>query len=168
MSEGVIEERWRFSEGTLAELRRRIATEVPELKNCPDLCVYATGSFARRDAWHHSDLDLFFVIGPDGPTVPQIRRTLINADLIRLCTAMGLPEFSGDGQYLVIHTLQSLVEELGSQKEDHENFFTARLLLLLESCPLCHDEVHSGLDRFGPRLGAAVGRRGGRQSEKAN
>jgi hypothetical protein len=142
MSPDVIDQRWKFSDQKLAELRGRIEAEVQELKSCPNLCLYATGSFARRDASKHSDLDLFFVTIPNGPPVTQIQQMLINADLIRLCGRMELPEFSGDGQYLEIHTLASLVDELGSQKEDYENFFTARLLLLLESSPLSNDSVY--------------------------
>ncbi len=147
MSEPVIESRRAFSDGKLVELRQGIEAEVPELKTCPNLCVYATGSFARRDAWTHSDIDLFFVTDVADPTtskppVPKIKEILINAELIRLCVKMGFPEFSGDGQYLQIHTLDSLVNELGSQKEDYENFFTARLLLLLESSPLYNDKVY--------------------------
>lgn len=145
MSGDVIDERRRFSEARLTELRQRIDADVPGLKECPNLCVYATGSFARCDAGPHSDLDLFFVTGSDGPPVSRIQQMLINADLIRLCERMELPEFSGDGQYLVIHSLESLVRELGSQKEDYENLFTARLLLLLESSPLCHDEVYDAV-----------------------
>ena len=147
MSEQVIEARRAFSDGKLSDLRRTIQAEVPALKTCPDLCVYATGSFARRDAGKHSDIDLFFVTDVADstalkPPVPKIKQILINADLIRLCARMGFPDFSGDGQYLQILTLNSLVNELGSQKEDYENFFTARLLLLLESSPLSNDTVY--------------------------
>lgn len=149
MSQDAITARCQFSEEKLKELEKRIASDVPELRNCRDLCVYATGSFARRDAGKYSDLDLFFVsTSTDLPPVSRIRQMLINADLIRLCNSLGLPEFSGDGQYLEIHSLKTLVEEVGSQREDYFNVFTARLLLLLESTALynveVYDEVVSG------------------------
>jgi hypothetical protein len=137
MSDDPIIQRREFSEKKLGELRGRIAAEAPELKQCPNLCVYATGSFARLDASQHSDLDLFFVSTPGTAPVTRIQQTLINADLIRLCRNLGLPDFSGDALYLQIHQSQELIEELGSQKEDYANLFTARLLLLLESTLKC-------------------------------
>jgi predicted nucleotidyltransferase len=140
MSQPEIEARKRFSEEMLAKLRQGIAA-ISALKNCPNLCVYATGSFARRDAGKYSDLDIFFISTP-GPPVPRIDQMLIYADLIQLCRSMGMPEFSGDGQYLRVHTLRSIVDEVGSQKEDYENFFTTRLLLLLESAALYNQEIY--------------------------
>ena len=145
MTQRQIAARKNFSEEKLKELRQRIDAEVPDLAHCPNLCVYATGSFARLDAGHYSDLDLFFVSTPAGPAVSRIRQMLINADLIRLGERMGLPEFSGDGQYLQIHTLDSLVKEVGSQREDYDNIFTTRLLLLLESTSLYNPEVYDAV-----------------------
>ena len=142
MIQSQIAARKQFSRDKLKELRDRISAEILPLEHCPNLCVYATGSFARLDASKHSDLDLFFVSTPGGPSITRIQQTLINADLIRLCERMGLPEFSGDGQYLQIHTLQSLVQEVGSQREDYDNIFTTRLLLLLESTALYNPDVY--------------------------
>jgi hypothetical protein len=158
MTSDAIEQRRSYSESKLKELRERIPQKVAVVNNCPRLCIYATGSFARLDAGQHSDLDLFFVTTPgagasgapspegaekrEWPAVTRIQETLIKADLIRLGADMALPEFSGDGQYLVIHARDDLVNHLGSQTEDYENLFTARLLLLLESTPLWNELVY--------------------------
>lgn len=144
MGQSAIEERQRFSDARLNELRSTIAGEVPSLEGCPNLCVYATGSYARRDAGRFSDLDIFFV-NVDEASCSRIQQMLVNADLIRLCQKLDLPEFSGDGQYLTIHSLASLVGELGSQMEDYANLFTARLLLLLESTPLHNETVYDAV-----------------------
>ena len=109
---------------------------MPKLAECEKLCIYTTGSFGRREAGTHSDLDLFFVYDGERSDVGNINKTLIDADLIRLCERLGYPPFSGDGVYLKIHTADDLAKKIGHQLEDAENIFTARMLLFLESTPL--------------------------------
>jgi predicted nucleotidyltransferase len=102
-------------------------------------CVYLTGSFARGEASDNSDLDLFIVgKGDDENTrlLPRLDEICIKADLIEVTRKHGFPEFSGDGVYLVHHTIGDLVSTLGMPHDDVSNTFTARLLLLLESRPL--------------------------------
>ncbi len=109
-------------------------------------CVYATGSFGRGEASAHSDLDLFIVGkdaqgGSNSEKKPrsQLRRLdeiCINAELIHATKSLSIPEFSGDGEYLSHYSVSDLIETLGTRQDDVSNTFTARLLLLLESCPL--------------------------------
>lgn len=56
--------------------------------------------------------------------------------------ALGIPEFSGDGEYLVHYTIRTLIRNLGTPEDDAQNTFTARLLLLLESRPLLDQGVY--------------------------
>lgn len=101
-------------------------------------CVYITGSFARGEASGHSDLDLF-IVGHGtrkDPALSRLNEILVKADLIESSKRLGLPEFSGDGQYLTHHTDSELIGTLGKPEDDVNNTFTARLLLLLESTPL--------------------------------
>jgi len=143
MSTSVFDTRYEYSEGRITEFRDALAEAVPELTKCPNLCIYSTGSFGRREAGKHSDLDLFFVVDGKREDIPKLIKTLIDADLIRLCTRLGYPEFSGDGEYLKIHTLSDLSQKIGDQDEDAENIFTARMLLFLESVPLHNDDVYN-------------------------
>ena len=53
--------------------------------------------------------------------------------LIETIELMKFPSFSSDCEYLVILHTPDIVEKLGGRLDDHENFFTARMLLLLES-----------------------------------
>lgn len=117
---------------------------ITELAAAPHLAIYATGSYGRREASQYSDLDLFFVAQGEQP-ISKICKTLIDAELIRITREVGLPEFSGDGQYLEIHSLDSMKKHLGTRRDDYENLFTARLLLLLESVPVCHDEAYDAI-----------------------
>jgi predicted nucleotidyltransferase len=112
-------------------------------------CVYVTGSYGRGEASPHSDLDLF-VLGKgthEKPSLSRLDEILVKADLINATKKLQLPKFSGDGQYLVGHTVTELVETLGEPEDDVENTFTARLLLLLESFPLigksAYDQITS-------------------------
>ena len=114
-------------------------------------CVYATGSFGRGEASKHSDLDLFIVgkrngkPGPDGKEGSLLKRLdeiLLKADLIQVTRDLGIPEFSGDGRYLVHYSVHDFTKTLGTPEDDVTNTFTARLLLLLESCPLVEQAVY--------------------------
>jgi hypothetical protein len=141
----VLEARAASSNERLERLRQEIKKYGPELKGCPDLCIYATGSFGRREAGRYSDLDLFFVLDDKGDSkasIGKLTKTLIDADLIRVCRALGYEDPSKDGEYLTIHTITNLAKKIGDQHEDSENLFTARMLLFLESAPLYNDEVY--------------------------
>lgn len=141
--------------GELLRLRRKQTAERfeqlrTELKNTEDLCaktacVYATGSFSRGEANLHSDLDLFIVgkVKGDKPALGGLNEILVKADLIRATRALGIPDFSGEGEYLAHYTVDQLVKTLGKPEDDVTNTFTARLLLLLESSPLIGAPVYS-------------------------
>lgn len=108
-------------------------------------CVYVTGSFGRREASTHSDLDLFIVgLGTHkDPALSRLNQILVKADLIDASKKLDLPEFSGDGEYLTHHTVAELLETLGKPEDDASNTFTARLLLLLESSPLIGESEYN-------------------------
>ena len=131
------------------EALRKLLVDAASL--CGDrACVYATGSFGRGEASPHSDLDLF-IVGHGSrkePALSRLDEILVKADLIDATRKLGLPEFSGDGQYLVGHTVAELVDTLGAPEDDAENTFTARLLLLLESFPLIGESAyHTVIDK---------------------
>lgn len=108
-------------------------------------CVYATGSFGRGEASSYSDLDLFILGKNNIDGTRQLKRLdeiCIKADLIDVTRKLGIPEFSGDGQYLEHFTVSELTKTLGTQDDDVTNTFTARLLLLLESSPLLEEKVY--------------------------
>jgi predicted nucleotidyltransferase len=123
----------------LAELRAAVGEAEALARG--HACVYLTGSFARGEASEHSDLDLFIVGRDDGERLNPLDAICLKADLIRATQKMGLPPFSGDGEYLQVHTVSKLLGTLGKPEDDSSNTFTARLLLLLESRPLFGDAV---------------------------
>lgn len=80
-------------------------------------------------------MDLFFVSDGDSP-VDRTTKILIDSELIRVSRQLDFPPFSNDAQYLEIHSLKEMLDKLGGPEDDFKNFFTARMLLLLESRPV--------------------------------
>lgn len=140
----LIEERARFSKARIEEFSKKVVN-TPDLPNLETLCVYITGSYGRLEASKYSDLDLFFIeLGNSVDNkLNTIDASLLNASLIRTAKNLNFPDFSGGGEYLVTHYLQDILRELGSPKDDWENYFTARMLLLLESKPILNCEVYN-------------------------
>ena len=106
-----------------------------------NICIYATGSYGRREASAASDVDLFIVDairvdeqGKDERSLSNVEQIRLKAALIEVCNdELGLPEFDGDGRFLDVHPFGKILEALGGTRDDALNYFTARLLLLLES-----------------------------------
>lgn len=104
-------------------------------------CVYATGSVARGEASEHSDLDLF-IVSRGTRKLSNLASIKAKARLIEATESLGFPPFSGDGEYLEVHQVETLVKDLGTRDDDYHNSFTARMLLLLESRSIIGSEVY--------------------------
>ena len=133
----------------VADLRLRLTGAEALAKG--KACVYATGSFGRREASSYSDLDLFIVGKSDGKPgrdskegslLKRLDEICIKADLIEATRKLNIPEFSGDGRYLTHYSVHEFTNTLGTPEDDVTNTFTARLLLLLESYPLLESAVY--------------------------
>jgi predicted nucleotidyltransferase len=147
--------------GELSDRRKQTAKRLGDIRKklrsaeqiaAGKACVYATGSFGKGESSPHSDLDLFIVgkkngiPGPDGKEASLLKSLdaiRIKADLIETTRQLGIPEFSGDGRYLVHYSVHDFTKTLGTPEDDVTNTFTARLLLLLESRPLVEEGIYS-------------------------
>jgi len=107
--------------------------------------VYVTGSFGRGEAGDYSDLDLFVIRSGSPPreASPAATGSTLKQQLIDATRAEDFPPFTDGGKYLEPHSVDALVGELGSRKDDADNTFTARLLLLLESRVLVGDLAYA-------------------------
>ncbi|MGA2163022.1 MAG: hypothetical protein ABSH36_00965 [Solirubrobacteraceae bacterium] len=139
------------SEEGLALVREAATNQLAPIVGEEPLAIYVTGSFGRLEARFPkgSDLDLFFLYGPDGPTeqahqirLPQLTWFELAGEIIRIARALDFEEFSRDGAFLQVHNVSHIGRQLGSQREDAENGFTARLLLLLESRYVLNEELY--------------------------
>lgn len=146
----IFTERAQFAERKLRQLSDRLTRQ--EVVHDPETtCIYVTGSFGRKEASLYSDLDLFFVKATIAATngFSRVDKTLMDAKLIHICSELDFPPFSNDGDYLEVHDLDEILESIGSPEDDVKNYFTARMLLLLESRAVFNDRVYDeAVDRI--------------------
>ena len=103
------------------------------------ITVFCAGSLARQEIGAKSDLDLFVTADQDATDLrSRLFEYTLFAELIAVNRELGFPEFSNDGQYLRLHFLDELITVTGSPRDDSDNRFTTRMLLVLESEPLLH------------------------------
>lgn len=138
----LIKQRRQETDSRLSKIKE-LLTEAAKLAEGKG-CVYATGSFGRGEASQFSDLDLFILgrTDMDRRALGNLDEICIKADLVEATRELNIPEFSGDGEYLLHYEISKLVKELGTPQDDAYNTFTARLLLLLESRPLIGNAVY--------------------------
>ena len=135
------------SQSKIEEVQRRIA-EHAELTRS-DLVLFAAGSLGRLEVGTASDLDVFAISasthGTSDSPITRLDTYEIFGRLIQVNRDLAFPRFSGDGRYLNIHSLKSLLDRTGQPIDDSENTFTTRMLLLLECRSLsnhaCYDVV---------------------------
>lgn len=143
MTDGFIEKRIAFSTDQLDQLRGAVFELVEDVQ-LEGLTIFAAGSFARHEASKHSDIDLFFTYHPTGKTL-EYRRTnelKLFGRLIDLVNKLGFPPFSGDSRWLQTHDVDQILLHLGGPQDDAENYFTLRMLMLLESKCVFGDQAY--------------------------
>jgi hypothetical protein len=109
------------------------------------ILVFSAGSLGRLDVGQKSDLDFFVIDGESKGQLSRLEQYQLFAHLIRFNEVLGYPPLSNDGQYLKVFRLSDIKGRTGSPSDDYENLFTARMLLLLESQPLCNAHLY---DKF--------------------
>lgn len=141
-----LETKQKFSEKKLREIKKEIASNSTFLsEEFKNLCVYTTGSFARSEATKKSDLDIF-IIGENidkQKHYGKIDEIKIFSELIKINKKLDFPEFSNDGEFLKIFKYNEVEKIIGSPIDDHNNWFTARMLLILESKCIYNDEKYN-------------------------
>lgn len=105
-------------------------------KEYSDLSIYCAGSLARGDIGDNSDLDLFIFSNEKKPNNRKIKKIKLFHEIIEINDNQKFPELSNDARYLRVYSFPTMMKALGSPKDDIQNLFTARMLLLLESKPL--------------------------------
>jgi len=141
-----LQDRIRHSNDFLRKVRETLSTF--HSGNLSEVCMFAVGSLGRCETGRKSDLDVFLLAHresklSDEHSITRLQEVQIFSDLIRLNEKLSLPSFSGDGRFLKIHEIDDLIKAAGdSSRDDNENLFTARLLLLLESKPLSNDGLY--------------------------
>lgn len=140
----IYEQRATFSSDRLAVLERNVAEKTIGIK-LEGLTIFTAGSYARHEASPASDIDLFFTYDEEASQENKTSEIQLFGRLIDLVSDMRFPAFSNDGQFLHTHHLSDILKSIGGQDDDHKNFFTMRMLMLLESKPVYGSEVYDSI-----------------------
>ena len=128
-----------FSQAKINELQKELDLALPDKSIDSGICIYACGSLGRLELGKASDLDLFFITHSfDENSIEAISEADEEAffsEIRRIYKEFNFPKPSRDGRYLKFIPLHNILD-IGSQEEDYNNSYTARMLLLLESKPL--------------------------------
>lgn len=131
-------------------LLERARTTAAGFSSCSrsEVCVYAAGSLGRLETGQISDMDVFIFAdrklrAPGERSLTRLEEIMVLSDLVQVNSELKLPPFSGDGEFFKIHEVTDLVVGTGTAKDDSENLFTTRLLLLLESKCVANDNLYS-------------------------
>jgi len=148
MGKNILDNQKKVSLQKLNELREKLLQTFPEDDDkYKDICVYACGSLGRLEMTQNSDLDLFFVSMHENdkdPMKKNLNRYIFFSKMYNVNTEMGFSRPSKDGEYWEFINKADLLD-IGSRKEDFNNSFTTRLLLILESKPIYNEEVYNSL-----------------------
>jgi hypothetical protein len=139
---GLQDSRANYSQNRLNELRNRLG-KLSVLTEFPGLTIFAAGSYGRLEASQHSDIDMFFFVSGDGKNLKELRTNQYRmyGKLIEIADHMNFPKFSNDCEYLTLLNTDEILSNPGGRIDDHGNYFTARMLFLLEGRCLFGDEV---------------------------
>lgn len=132
----------------LGELRHATETHHALQNKC--LSVFAAGSLGRLEVGDNSDFDVFMIADNSEdrrPSITRLEEFEVFAALIQINEKLQYPRFSGDGRFLKTYELKDMIKSTGSPRDDSENLFTARVLLLLESQPITNSELYKRAGR---------------------
>jgi|GEM_PF-3226726 len=109
-----------------------------------NIIIYVCGSLARQEMVDTSDLDLFFIALNDQMVSSNIDKYNFFSLMYDINKKNGFKEPSKNGYYWRFTPKENLLD-IGSQEEDYNNSFTARMLLILESKPLWNNDEYDNL-----------------------
>jgi len=108
-----------------------------------DGAIFAAGSYGRLEAGISSDLDVF-VVGRSESCTPLSNVRILGA-IADINDRLSLPPFDESMRFFKVYTEGDLVSNLGKPKDDTENSFTARMLLMLEGRVIFGDRKYEEL-----------------------
>ena len=131
----------RRREASMSQLARvRDAFSKESVLNHPDVTIFAAGSLGRLEAGGNSDLDIFVVARPG--MLGRLSEVRLLSKIADLNDSLGFPSFSDEMRYMKVYDSDQLIKDTGKPRDDSENSFTTRMLLLLESAPLANQELY--------------------------
>jgi predicted nucleotidyltransferase len=133
--------RRKASAAQLERLRKAFANEA--LVNYPNVTVFSAGSLGRLEAGNNSDLDIFVIASPH--EIGRLREIRLLSKIADLNDSLKFPPFSDEMRYMKVYDGEKLIKDTGKPRDDSENSFTTRMLLLLESAHLTNNDLYQKL-----------------------
>lgn len=137
-----LQKRRLLAESTIKKIKNEFSQRL-DLRKHQSVNIYCAGSLGRGDIGNKPDLDLFILSNNRECKERRLYSLRLIAEIIDVNKKLGFPEFSNDGQYLKVYSFPDMLDALGSPKDDNENLFTVRMLLLLESRPIFNEELYN-------------------------
>lgn len=122
----------------LETLRKEFAKEA--VVNLSNVTVFAAGSLGRLEAGGNSDLDIFVIARPH--SLGKLSEARLLSKIADLNDELRFPPFSDEMRYMKVYDGEQLIKDTGKPRDDSENSFTTRMLLLLESAPITNQELY--------------------------
>ena len=134
-------ERNKSADKQIQKINSELKSQLSEDKYS-NITIFCGGSLGRGDVGKKSDLDLF-ILSKNKP-IKERRLDVLKllSTIITVNEKLGYPEFSNDGQFITTYSFPDMLEALGSPKDDNENLFTVRMLLLLESQCVFNNDIY--------------------------
>lgn len=137
------------SEKKIEVIKANIKEKCFERINKENVCIYVCGSLGRLEMTVNSDLDLFFIsLNDENNKVrnisSNINKYLFFSELYRINNKLKYEDPSREGLYWDFISKKNLLD-IGSNIEDYNNGFTARMLLILESKPIINEDAYNKL-----------------------
>jgi hypothetical protein len=110
--------------------------------DCPSkTCVFVAGSLGRHDSGEKSDLDLFLTSSAK-TAISHLDNIKCLASILGIYKKLDYEQPSNDGEFLKIFNISQHESYVGSARDDGVNWFTVRMLMLLENKPLTDPKLY--------------------------
>ena len=135
----------------LAQRREQSKARLDEVRHAVKKCgiirdqplaIFCAGSLARMEAGAKSDLDLFVIADEADDLHKRLFQIRLFSELMEINERLVFPPFSNDGEYLKVYFMEDLLSRTGSPRDDGDNLFTTRMLLMLESQPIAQRHIY--------------------------
>ena len=102
------------------------------------ISIFSAGSIGRYEVGIHSDIDPFIIADA---VIPSCNEKKIKEIINKTAIEQGFPNITED--FFKIYKIDDLLTLTGKSEDDHENTFTTRILMLLESLPVYNKDAYS-------------------------
>ena len=114
-----------------------------KIKRCVNHSIFYAGSFGRLEAGQYSDIDLF-VLSTEKCSDKRKSKDRIITNYINNCVdSHKFPKSHIGVNHKTIYKINEIIDNIGNFNDDYNNYFTTRLLLLLESKCLYNQTIYN-------------------------